>query len=144
MVAGIAVTHYGVETVDQLGTLRRRAPWLVGAVIVVGLSMIGIPPTGGFFGKWYMVLGAMQAAEYAAVAAVVLATLLTLAYFGRLWMLIFGTEPAPESEPAAAMPASLKACIGAACAAIIILGLFSDSIVRMLLEATASLSFGSV
>ena len=94
IVAGIAASHYGVDTVDQLGTLRRRAPWLTGALIVVGLSMIGIPPTGGFFGKWYIVLGAMQAAEYAAVAAVILATLLTLAYFGRLWMLAFGGEPA--------------------------------------------------
>ena len=144
IVTGIAVSHYGVETVDQLGTLRRRAPWLTGALIVVGLSMIGIPPTGGFFGKWYIVLGAVQAAEYTAVAAVILATLLTLAYVGRLWMFAFAGEPASPPEATPPMPMPLRICVGAMCAAIITLGLFSDAIVRVLLEATGALNFGSV
>jgi multicomponent Na+:H+ antiporter subunit D len=143
IVAGIAASHYGVESVDQLATLRRRAPWLAGALIVVGLSMIGIPPTGGFFGKWYMVLGAIQSAEYVAVAAVIVATLLTLAYFGGLWMFTFAREPAPE-EASSAMPMSLRVSVGVMCAAIIVLGLLSDAIIRVLLDATQSLDFGSV
>lgn len=146
IVAGIASSHYGVEHVNQLGALRRRAPWLAGALIVVGLSMIGIPPTGGFFGKWFMLLGAIQAAEYAAVAAVILATLLTLAYFGGLWMVMFGKEPSPSETPAEATPMSLslRVCVGAMCAAIVALGVFSDAIITMLLDATGSLTFGPV
>ena len=101
VLAGIAVTHYGIRTVDQLGTLRSRAPWLAGALIVVALSMVGIPPTGGFFGKWYIVLGAIEAGEYVAVAAVIVATLLTLAYFGSLLVQVFGGEPARGEAPRA-------------------------------------------
>jgi multicomponent Na+:H+ antiporter subunit D len=52
VLAGVAVTQYEIRTVEQLGTLRSRAPWLAAALIVVALSMVGIPPTGGFFGKW--------------------------------------------------------------------------------------------
>ena len=69
VLAGIAGTHYGVRTVEQLGVAAAagrhgwRAPSSSSA-----LSMIGIPPTGGFFGKWYIVLGAIQAGQYAAVA----------------------------------------------------------------------------
>jgi multicomponent Na+:H+ antiporter subunit D len=144
IVAGVAASHYGIATVDQLATLRRRAPWLLGALVVVGLSMIGIPPTGGFFGKWYMVLGAMQAAEYAAIAAVIMATLLTLAYFGGVWMLAFGREPAEVPEAGPAMPMTLRVCVGAMCVAIVTLGLFSDAIISVLLQATESLNFRPV
>ena len=51
--------------------------------------MIGLPPTGGFFGKWYIILGALEANNYIAVAAVLLSTLLTLAYFLKLFEAIF-------------------------------------------------------
>ena len=94
VLAGIAGTQYGIRSLEQLGSLRRQAPWLAGGLIVVALSMVGIPPTGGFFGKWYMVLGAVQAGQYAAVAAVILATLLTLGLFANLLVRVFAGEPA--------------------------------------------------
>jgi multicomponent Na+:H+ antiporter subunit D len=141
IVAGIAVTHYGVQTVEQLGALRTRAPWLVGALIVVALSMIGLPPTGGFFGKWYMVLGAVREEEYAAVAAVILATLLTLAYFASLFVRVFGGDAEP-GRATAAMPLPLRVCVVALCGSIVALGLFSDRIVAIMLGATQALQIG--
>jgi multicomponent Na+:H+ antiporter subunit D len=141
IVAGIAVTHYGVQTVEQLGALRTRAPWLVGALIVVALSMIGLPPTGGFFGKWYMVLGAVREEEYAAVAAVILATLLTLAYFASLFVRVFGGDAEPGRAPAA-MPLPLRVCVVVLCGSIVALGLFSDPIVAIMLGATQALQIG--
>ena len=77
--AGVAFCHYGVRTIDDLGRVGKQAPWLTGSLIVVGLGMIGLPPTGGFFGKWNIILGALEAGNYVSVAAVVLSTLLTLA-----------------------------------------------------------------
>jgi multicomponent Na+:H+ antiporter subunit D len=139
VVAGIAVTHYGVQTVEQLGTLRHRAPWLAGALIVLGLSMIGIPPTGGFFGKWYIVLGAIQAREYVAVAAVIVGTLLTLAYFAGIFVRVFGADPPVAPPVAQAMPRSLQFCVGVLCAGILTLGVFSDGIVSVLLNVSRSL-----
>jgi multicomponent Na+:H+ antiporter subunit D len=139
VLAGIAVTHHGIQTVDQLATLRSRAPWLAGALIVVALSMVGIPPTGGFFGKWYIVLGAIEAGQYAAVAAVIVATLLTLAYFGSLLVQVFGGQPARGEAPRAPLALSARICLGALCASIVTLGLFSDRIVGVLLEVTRPL-----
>jgi multicomponent Na+:H+ antiporter subunit D len=141
IVAGIAVTHYGVQSVEQLGTLRTRAPWLVGALIVVGLSMIGLPPTGGFFGKWYMVLGAVREGEYAAVAAVILATLLTLAYFASLFVRVFGGDAEPD-RATTALPVPLRFCVAALCGGIVALGVFSDRIVGIVLNATQALQVG--
>jgi multicomponent Na+:H+ antiporter subunit D len=139
ILAGIAISHYGVRTLEELGALRSNAAWMTGALIIVALSMIGIPPTGGFFGKWYMVLGAIQNGEYVAVAAVILATLLTMAYFAGLFVRVLGGERAVPGDPPAAMPLQLRFCVGALSAAIITLGLFSDRIVKILLEATGAL-----
>ena len=56
------------RTVEDMGRIGKQAPWLTGAlVIIVALGMIGLPPTGGFFGKWYIILGALEADSYIAV-----------------------------------------------------------------------------
>ena len=51
-VAGTAIVQYGVRTIEDLGKLRGQAPWMIGALIILAMSMVGFPPTGGFFGKW--------------------------------------------------------------------------------------------
>jgi multicomponent Na+:H+ antiporter subunit D len=139
VLAGIAGTRYGIRSLEQLGSLRQQAPWLAGGLIVVALSMVGIPPTGGFFGKWYMVLGAVQAGQYTAVAAVILATLLTLGLFANLIVRVFAGEPAAPAEPSAPMSAQARFCVGALCAGIVLLGLWSDPIVGVLLDVTQPL-----
>ncbi len=87
--AGMAFCHYGVRTVSDMGRVGKQNPWISGSLIVMALGMIGLPPTGGFFGKWYIILGALEAGNYVSVAAVLLSTLLTLAYFVRLFEGIF-------------------------------------------------------
>ena len=46
--------------------------------------MIGLPPTGGFFSKWYLVLGAMQTGQYVYIAIIILSSLLNAIYFFRV------------------------------------------------------------
>ena len=43
--------------------------------------MIGVPPTGGFISKWYILGGAIQDDNYLALATLVASTLLNAAYF---------------------------------------------------------------
>jgi len=139
VVAGAAIHQYGVRTMEDLGRLRGRAPWITGAIIIVAMSMIGIPPTGGFFGKWYIILGALRSGNYLAVGAVMVSTLLTLAYFIRLWVRVFGGEQASPSAQRVEAPFALRVCVGTLSLSIIALGLCSDRIVRLLLDTTTSL-----
>jgi multicomponent Na+:H+ antiporter subunit D len=53
----------------------------MGAFAVGALGMIGIPPTAGFLGKWFMLSGAMERANWLAVAVIVVSTVLNAAYF---------------------------------------------------------------
>ncbi len=139
VVAGAAIHQYGLQSMEEWGRLRGRAPWMIAALIIVGMSMIGIPPTGGFFGKWYIILGALKERNYLAVGAVIVSTLLTLAYFLRLWVRVFSGDQVSPSVERVESPRMLRVCLGTLCIGIIALGLFSDRIVRILLDTTAPL-----
>jgi multicomponent Na+:H+ antiporter subunit D len=136
-IAGAAIYQHGARTVEEWASLR-GSPWLTGALIILAMSMIGIPPTGGFFGKWRIMLGALEAGNYLAVGAVVVATLLTMAYFQRLFVSIFRVRQTPSSAIHVETPFSLRVSLGATSAAIIVLGLCSDPIIKFFRDTVAS------
>ncbi len=136
-IAGAAIYRHQAHTVEEWSRLRGASPWMTAALVVLGMSMIGIPPTGGFFGKWYIILGAMEAGNYLAVGAVVLATLLTMAYFQRLFVSVFRDSQASPPAVRVETELSLRLSVGVTAVTIIILGLCSDPIISFF-RTTAS------
>jgi multicomponent Na+:H+ antiporter subunit D len=134
MIAGATVHYHGARTLDDLRDMRQRSPWLTGALVIVAIAMVGLPPTGGFFGKWNIVLGALEAEHYLAAFAVVASTLLTLAYFVRILTSWFHQPQTADSEPLV-VSRYLKISLGFVSVAMIALGILSDSIFGFLLES---------
>jgi multicomponent Na+:H+ antiporter subunit D len=133
--AGAIIHLYGVRTVEDLGRLRGAPGWMSAVLVVLAISMIGFPPTGGFFGKWYIILGAVEAQNHLAVAAVLIATLLTLAYFVKLFERVFRDRSAAyASISMPEIPLGIRLSLSAISVAIILLGLMSDQIVGFLLK----------
>ncbi len=137
MIAGAVLHYHGATTLDDLKGISVRSPWITGALVVVAVSMVGLPPTGGFFGKWNIVLGALEAQHYLAVFAVLASTLLTLGYFLRLFSCWFHQPVTIQSERLE-IAVSLRLSLGIAAVAMFALGIMSDSIVRVLLESLAN------
>ncbi len=79
--AGSIHTASHLTEVSQLDGIGRRMPWTMGAFAIGAVSMIGIPPTAGFLGKWFMLTGAMQTANWIAVGVIVISTILNAGYF---------------------------------------------------------------
>lgn len=133
-----AIIHlYGVRTVEDLLRLRGAPGWMSAVLVVLAMSMIGLPPTGGFFGKWYIILGAVEAQNYLALAAVLIATLLTLAYFVKLFERMFRDRSVPYASPIMPeIPLEVRLSLGAISVGIILLGLVSDQIMGFLLRNT--------
>jgi multicomponent Na+:H+ antiporter subunit D len=65
----------------QLAGIGRRMPVTMTAFTIGALSMIGVPPTGGFVSKWYILAGAFQADNYVALFTIIASTVLNAAYF---------------------------------------------------------------
>jgi multicomponent Na+:H+ antiporter subunit D len=82
--------------VHQLRGIGLRMPVTMTAFTIGALSMIGVPPTGGFVSKWYILAGAFQADNYFAVATIIVSTALNAAYFlPIIYMAWFMREPEP-------------------------------------------------
>lgn len=101
--AGSIYTAAHKTEISQLAGIGRRMPWTMGAFAVGAISMIGLPPTAGFLGKWFMLSGAMQTGQWLPVAIIVVSTLLNAAYFLPIvYTAFFEREPAAHSAGAAA------------------------------------------
>jgi multicomponent Na+:H+ antiporter subunit D len=135
-IAGVAISLYGVYTIEDVGRIAKQSPLLTSALVIAAMGMIGLPPTGGFFGKWYIILGALEANNYVAVGAVLLSTMLTLAYFVKIFERVFRHAPAVSDARPIEIPFQIKLSVGFTSVAIIVLGLLSDPIVGFLIDKT--------
>jgi multicomponent Na+:H+ antiporter subunit D len=69
---------------DFKENFRLSMPWSSGAFALAAVSMVGLPPTAGFFSKWYLALGSIEQSNWIFVAALVLSSLLNAVYFFRV------------------------------------------------------------
>ncbi len=99
--AGAVHTAAHVEYVSEMEGVGWRMPWTMGSFSVGALSMIGVPPTAGFLGKWFILLGAVSIGHWFAVAVIILSTLLNAGYFLPIVYSAFrsrGREPVEMRE----------------------------------------------
>lgn len=75
----IAIALHKTEISEMKG-IGRQMPWTMGAFLVGSLSIIGLPPLGGAWSKWYLIAAGLDAEQYVAVAVLVLSSLLSIAY----------------------------------------------------------------
>lgn len=118
-------------------------PVTCGALVVLSLSMIGLPPFAGFFSKWYLALGAVQNGQYFYVAVLIVSSLLSAIYFFRIFEKLFMgektvTEPEMDAyegtESGLEVPLRMLIPIGIAALMVIALGLGNSFIVNGILK----------
>lgn len=66
--------------ISEMDGLGRVMPFTYTAFLIGALSIIGLPPFGGVWSKWYIGLGALQADQIAVVAVLMISSLLNIAY----------------------------------------------------------------
>jgi multicomponent Na+:H+ antiporter subunit D len=83
-VAGIATARLGGPALTDLARMHRRMPVTTLCLVIAALSIIGVPPTGGFFSKWYLLLGAVQSGQWPFAVIVLVGGLLAVVYMFRI------------------------------------------------------------
>jgi multicomponent Na+:H+ antiporter subunit D len=89
----------GIREITWFTGLGRRMPFLMSGFTIAALSMVGIPPTAGFFSKWYLVLGSIDASNWVFVAVILASSLLNAVYFFRVIERVWAHAP-PEGVEA--------------------------------------------
>jgi len=96
-------------TIDALQGLYRRSPFAAHAMAILMLSLAGIPPTAGFWGKWYLFFAAVEANQIVLALALALTSVIGAAYYLRLTFSLYA-EPR-EATVAWRIPAPMIACL---------------------------------
>ena len=78
--AGAILVASHKTKVSELDGLGRQMPWTMGAFFLASLSIVGLPPMGGMWSKWYLALGAIDAGYAVLVGVLMVSTLLNIAY----------------------------------------------------------------
>ena len=116
------------KDISEMSGLGRAMPFTFGAFALASLSMIGVPPVGGFVSKLYLLVGTLDAGSIGLLVVLVVSSLLNAAYFVPVvYQAFFGPPPVAdagrsygEAPPAVLIPLCLTAVISGA------LGLWPD------------------
>ncbi|MBR5355542.1 MAG: proton-conducting membrane transporter, partial [Lachnospiraceae bacterium] len=100
LMAGLMIKISGSVYVKDLKGIGRKYPLLLWCFTICSLSMIGIPPTGGFIAKWYLIEGSLNSDYYnfpwSGPMFLLLSALLTAGYL--LPIVLRGFFPGEEFE----------------------------------------------
>ncbi len=129
-------TRYG--GLNSFAGLASRSPGRAAAMAILLLSLTGIPPTVGFFAKWYVLLATVDAGLAWLAVIIVLNAALAAYYYLRVIVYMYMREP--EDEPAP-IDASAFGTIGLVLSVIgvIALGIFPGAILNVLRVSAGSL-----
>lgn len=129
----ILVALHKTEISDMDG-IGKTMPVTMFAFFIGSLSIIGLPPFGGSWSKWYLALGAAEAHQFVFVAVLMISSLLSIAYLmpivARAFFLAPSTAPANSSIREAPMFCVVPLCMTAA--GCLVLFFFADDIYRLL------------
>ena len=132
---------YKLKTVEltDLKGLFGRMPWTMAGFVLAALSIIGVPPTCGFFSKWYLILGAFEAGAYHFAAALIISSLICAVLFFKVFEICFfesvptghGDSHSPVIIEEA--PVSMLIVSGFISLSLIVAGLYSGTIVNTII-----------
>jgi len=80
MCAGAIYLASGKRKISEMRGLGRVMPFTFGAFLLGAISIIGIPPTGGAWSKWFLMMGAADSGQQVMIGIWMVSTLLSIAY----------------------------------------------------------------
>ena len=133
-----------VEDISGLAGLHQRSPLLAGAMTLSMVSLAGVPPLAGFFGKFLLLKaaieqGAANSAFYWLVGIALVGVVISLYYYFGLIRAIYWSETTADSSPIT-VPLAAKLALAVCSAGILIIGLYPQPLLNTTSQATEALS----
>lgn len=137
LTACVIALKLDVHKVTGLARIREPMGWFWVMFVIAALSMVGIPPTLGFFSKWYLILAALEQGLWPIAALIIASALLSASYVFVLLEQIF-RKPASTTEEDDSVPVKipwvLTLATGAFVIGIITLGFFNQSLAKTIMN----------
>ncbi len=122
MGVGAIVLRVGGSWYDRIDGLGRTMPWTSAAIVLGGLSLIGVPGTAGFISKWLLVQAALEKGWWPIALLVVASSLLAVIYVWRVVEALYLRVPQGRAAEATDPPLMMLIPLGLAALACIWFG----------------------
>lgn len=96
--AGAILVAAHKTEISQMYGLGRAMPVTFTAFTIASLSIIGLPPFGGMWSKWYLALGAVQTEQWVLLAVLMISSLLNIFYLLPIAIRGFFAKPQGAEE----------------------------------------------
>lgn len=121
--------YYPAEEIKDFQGLGRRSPLFALTLTVFMLSLIGLPPTAGFFGKFYLFQAAVGEGLAWLALIMVVNSIISIPYYWGIVQTMYLREG--ESTETLAAPAGVRWTAAIGLAATLVLGLFPEQVVQI-------------
>jgi len=124
--AGAIFVATGKKYISQMKGLGRQMPVTFAAFFIGSLGVIGLPPTGGFYSKWHLISGTLDAGQTIFMGVLLLSSFLNACYFLPIVFQGFFGKPddAPVNAPVTVREANLCLVVPLAITALASMALF--------------------
>jgi multicomponent Na+:H+ antiporter subunit D len=143
LAAGAMIHQSGYRTLRDLHGIGRAMPWTTLALLIGVLALVGLPPTAGFLGKWYIALGALEAGRPGFAVVVLAGALLVFIYVARMLNAFYFHAPSHREVLAVReAPLSMLGPVLLLAALCVLFGLLGRWPVELILPAVMRLTGG--
>lgn len=121
------------DRLDDLKGLSKRSPWFAAMMLLVMVSMIGVPPLAGFYAKWWVLTALVNSGQvWAAVAAVVFSVIGAFYYLRVIRLMYFDDSDAGAPVTGGWL---MRTVLSINALAVLALGLFPGGLFEMCARA---------
>ena len=133
----LVMRHLATEDISGLAGLNQRSPLLAATLTIAMVSLAGIPPLAGFFGKFLLLKAVIETAQlthnhgyYCLAFTALIGVVISLYYYFGVIRAIYWSK-SPEDLPPIELSSPAKAAIWVCLAGIFWIGLFPDTVLNM-------------
>ena len=140
-VGAMAVAIGKRANINTIAGLGRAMPWTSSAMLICGLSLIGLPLTAGFISKVYLVLAVLDAGLMAITALILISSALSVLY---LWKIVEVMWMRPYQGPAVAEKIWVYGPLWLVAGANIVFGIYAKPVVDLADAAARAITSGAM
>src|ERR1700674_4225060 len=125
-------------SLDDYAGLSQRQPWVAAALSLYLLSLLGLPVTAGFFGKFYIFKAAVNSHLLWLAVLMAINSVIGAYYYLRVIVLMYMGEPSAEAAAAAPVgfPITVNVVLAVTAIGTILFGLMPNPVINFILQPT--------
>jgi multicomponent Na+:H+ antiporter subunit D len=137
LIAGLMFAGAGHYDLRRIGGLYAARPLLAVLFLVSAFSLVGVPPSTGFWGKFMLLREALEQERYVWGGGALAVGLLTLYSMSKIWLEGFWKAHPDPAASAGAIPAPAYAAVLLLTGVILVMALYPDPFIHLAQTATA-------